>query len=158
MKNYERMIKLVTAFFGTRTDPDQISVTDEERERLEQLHPATFSEVANDDGPIVWLLIFPTTKALMNLFLEEKLTERELLEQTQPGDNFEAVYLCSAYVLPEFRKQGLTQKLTLDAIKSMQKDHAIKALFYWPFSEEGKRLAQTVAAELALPLLERNSD
>jgi predicted GNAT family acetyltransferase len=90
----------------------------------------------------------------MNLFLEGKLTERELLEQTQPGDNFEAIYLCSAYVLPEFRKQGLTQKLTLDAIKSMQNDHAIKALFYWPFSEEGKQLAQTVASQLMLPLYE----
>lgn len=153
--NYERMIKLVTEFFGTRTDPDQISVNDEERERLEALHPDTLVEVANEDGPILWLLTFPTTTALMNQFLQEKLTERELLMQTQPGANFEAIYLCSAYVLPEFRNQGITRQTTLETIQKMQAQFPIKALFYWPFSSEGKQLAQNLAKELNLPLHER---
>lgn len=155
MKNYERMIKLVTEFFGTRTDPDQISVTDTEREHLQQIHPATMTEVANEEGPILWLLIIPTTAAIMNDFLAEKITEKQLLEQTKPGISYDAIYLCSIYVLPEFRKQGLAKKTAIDAVNQVRENQPIKALFYWPFSEEGKEAAMAISKELGLPLYER---
>jgi len=155
MDNYQRMLDLVVNFFGTRNDLDQISVTDEEREHLEKIHPATMTEVANDDGPILWLLILPTTTVLMEQFISGALTEKQLLDQTPVGIAYDAIYLCSVYVLPEFRKQGLAKKTTLEAVNKIRADFAIKSLFYWPFSNEGKDLALSISKELNLPLHER---
>src|SRR5437660_1649858 len=98
--NFTRMIELVTTVFDTRNDPDQISVTPDERERLQQIHPATMSELASEDGPIVWILVIPTTRVIMEQFLKGKISEKELLQKTDPGDTYNAVYLCSASVLP----------------------------------------------------------
>jgi len=149
------MIALVTEFFGTRNDPDQISVNEEERERLEAIHPDTMSEYANEDGPVVWILMIPTTHDTMQRFLNGDISERQLLMETKPGDTFHAIYLCSAYVLPEFRRKGLAKKVAMEAIANMRKDHPIKALYYWPFSEDGKASALALAKELQLPLFEK---
>jgi ribosomal protein S18 acetylase RimI-like enzyme len=154
-KNFDRMLDLVNTFFDTRNDPDQISVTEVEREKLGEIHSATLSEQANDDGPIVWILIIPTTKDVMERFLSAAISERQLLEQTQPEDDYQSIYLCSASVLPEFRKKGLAKTLTINAIRSVRAEHNITSLFYWPFSEEGRALAHSIANELGLDLLER---
>lgn len=153
--NYERMIQLVTEFFDTKNDPDQISVTEEERDKLYKIHPATLSELANEDGPMVWILIIPTTQAIMERFIKGEISEKKLLEETQPGATYEAIYLCSVFILPEYRHKGLAKKVGMEAISSIRKDHPIKSLFYWPFSNEGKALAGYAAKELGLSLFER---
>ena len=155
--NFNRMIQLVTEFFDTRNDPDQISVTPEEREKLESIHPATLSELANDDGPMVWILLIPTSAATMDRFIKGTITEKQLLEETQPGAAYDAIYLCSASVLPEYRQKGLAKKVTIDAINNIRKDHPIKSLFYWPFSDWGKTLALSVSGTIGLPLFEKKS-
>ena len=45
----------------------------------------------------------------MREFLAGRISERKLLEMTGPGGTYDALYLCSALVLPEFRKQGLAR-------------------------------------------------
>ena len=149
------MMKLVTEFFDVKHDPEQISMNDEEREKLTTLHPATLSEMANEDGPIVWILLVPTTQTIMHQFLKGEISEKQLLANTPTGISYDAIYLCSASVLQEFRKKGLGKKVTVDAISSIRKDHPIKYLFYWPFSEEGKVLAASVARDTGLILYER---
>lgn len=156
--NFERMIELVTSAFDMRNDPDQISVTPAERAKLEALHPATLSELANDDGPIVWILLVPTTQALMHRFIAGAISEKQLLEQTHPGDALDTIYLCSASVLPEFQHKGLAKKVALDAIHRIQAHHPVNALFYWPFSEGGKATALSLARTLGLPLFEKPAD
>lgn len=150
------MIELVTGFFDTRNDPDQISVTEEEREKLQKLHPATMSEYANEDGPVVWILLIPTTHTIMERFIKGVITEKQLLEETQPGGVYDVIYLCSAFTLPEFRHKGLAKKVGMEAINSIRKDHPVKSLLYWPFSDEGRVLAQMVAKETGLPLFEKH--
>ena len=93
----------------------------------------------------------------MEDFLAEQINERELLEKTPVGGSYEAVYLCSALVLPEFRGKGLARSLAVDAVRSIRRDHPVKTLFYWPFSVEGERLARSIARELNLPLRQRSS-
>ncbi len=153
--NFNRMIQLVTEFFDTRNDPDQISVTPEEREKLESIHPATLSELANDDGPMVWILLIPTSTSIMDRFINGTITEKQLLEETQPGVAYDTIYLCSASVLPEYRQKGLAKKVAIEAINSIRKDHTIKSLFYWPFSSEGRGLAKSISREVDLPLFEK---
>lgn len=148
-------MEVVNSTFDTRSDPDQISVTAEERAHLEALHPATLSELADADGPLVWILLVPTTRTLMDLFLQGTISERELLMRTQPGGAFDVIYLCSASVLPEVRGKGLARKVCLDVIERIRNDYAITALLCWPFSAEGRALALSVAKVTGLPLHER---
>lgn len=153
--NLERMIRLAEEFFGTRNDPTQISVNEEVMARLQQIHPATLSEERDEQGPIAWMLVIPTTHELMEQFIAKAINEQELLAKTLPGCTYDAIYLCSALVLPEHRGGGIAKKLVGRAIESIRKEHPIKYLFYWGFSVEGEKLATNVAREFGLPLYSR---
>ncbi|MCW3121657.1 MAG: GCN5-related N-acetyltransferase (GNAT)-like protein [Flavipsychrobacter sp.] len=155
MSNYERMIQLVTEVFDVKNDPDQLDVDQQVIERLHTIHPATLSEKDYGEGPVAWILVIPTTTRIMEQFVAREITEQELYNLTQPGEKFEAVYLCSATVLPEYRNKGLALQMTLEAIKAIQEQHGIKALFVWPFSKEGDSLAEKAATLTGLTLLKR---
>ena len=156
--NLQRMIKLAEEFFETKNDPDQISVTEEIVKKLHELHPNTMSEKKNENGPIAWVLVIPTTDQLMEEFISKAINEKELLDQTPRGIKYDALYLCSALVLPEERGKGLAKDLLIGAVRSIQKQHPIKTLFYWSFSPEGKGLATSIAKALHTPLRERMTD
>ena len=154
-ENLRRMLELVEEVFNSKNDSDQIDVDENVTEKLFKLHPASLSSVENDDGPVVWVLIFPTTQDLMKKFIDKKITEKELFEQTSDGIDYNCIYLCSALVLPEYRNKGMATKLTVEAIEKIRKDHKIKNLFVWVFSNAGRSVAQNVAARTGLPLLYR---
>ena len=155
--NFDRMIKLAEKFFETKKDPSQISINEETMKQLREIHPNTLTEKKNKDGPIAWVTVFPTTKNLMKQFITKKINERELLDLTPRKREYDAIYLCSALVLPEYRGKGLAKSLTVKAIKSIMKQHAINFLFFWAFSDEGKKLAASVAEEINLPLYKRKA-
>jgi predicted GNAT family acetyltransferase len=155
LSNLERMIQLAEDVFAIRTDPNQLSVDDKVMKRLRQIHPATMSEYDDGKGPVAWILVFPTTLDLMNKFIEHEISEKELFELTPLQTKYEALYLCSALVLEEYRGKGIAKKLTIRAVESIRKDHPIKALFVWPFSKEGESLAEGLATLIGLPLKKR---
>ncbi len=153
--NFERMISLVDEVFATRRDPDQISMNEAQREKLARLHPATLTQEADENGPVAWILVFPTTRELMDKFVAGTISERKLLDETPMGVAYTALYLCSALVLPEYRGKGLAKRLTLDAVRSIQRTYPIEVLFFWAFTREGDLLARSVAHDVGLPLRER---
>ena len=154
-ENLERMIKLAGEFFETKNDPTQISINAKSMSRLKRLHPATMTERRTKKGPIAWMLVIPTTTKIMKEFISKKIDEQELLDDTPVRAKYDALYLCSALVLPEHRGKGYARRLTIKAIRSIQKDHPIKHLFYWGFSNAGKKLAESAAEECDLPLSRR---
>ena len=154
--NLTRMIQLAEQFFEVKNDPAQLAVTAEVIERLRLLHPRTLNEATDHNGPIAWVLVIPTTKFVMREFLDGKISERDLLEKTLPGTRYDALYLCSAIVLPEYRGRGIAKRLTMEAVESIRMDHPITALFYWSFSAEGEKLAASVAAACGAQLFRRN--
>lgn len=149
--NLERMIQLAEDVFAVKNDPNQLDVDQNAIERLQKMHPSTLSEHDDGNGPVAWILMFPTTLELMNQFLENKISEKELFEQTPLNIKYEALYLCSALVLEEYRKKGLAKQLTLNAIEQIRKDHPIKAIFVWPFTPEGDATATKIADIVGLP-------
>ncbi len=153
--HFTRMIQLVNSFFNVKNDPEQLDVNEKVIERLREIHPATMSEYVEGDGPVVWILLIPTTYDVMERFIKGTISEKQLYEETRPGQVYEAIYLCSASVLEEYRRKGLAGKVALEAIQKIRKDHPIKALYYWPFSDEGKTLATFLSKTLGLPLYER---
>jgi GNAT superfamily N-acetyltransferase len=146
------MIKLAEEFFGARNDPAQISVDQKVMAKLRKIHPGTMVEKRTGRGPVAWILVIPTTSELMRQFIKKKINERELLKINPLRIHYDAVYLCSALVLPEYRGKGLAKRLMCKAVTSIRKQHPIEALFYWAFSVAGKRLAVSVAKECNLPL------
>lgn len=153
--NRARMIKLSEEFFDMKNDPAQLSVDEDTMKRLLEINPSTLSEKTDENGPIAWMLIIPTTKKVMDDFLTRKITEKEILDRTPLGEKYDTIYLCSALVLPEYRGRGLAKQMVLHAIQSILNQHPIQSLFVWSFSTEGKSLANWVANELNLPLFER---
>ncbi len=150
--NFKLMMELIDQTFATRNDPGQIQVTQAQMKKLHAIHPATLSEFANEDGPLIWVLLIPTTHVVMNEFREGKISETELLKKTKPNQPYDCIYLCSATTLREARGKGETKKLCLKAISEICKDHSIKTLFVWPFTKEGEKLASVIARECNMDL------
>jgi len=155
LSNFERMIQLSDEVFSSRTDPDQLNVNENVMEQLQLIHPDTISEYDDGNGPVCWILCIPTTLDLMTQFINQKISEKELYELTPLNAKYEAIYLCSALLLEEFRGKGIAQNLTVKAIESIKTDHSIKALFFWAFSKEGEKLANKVSGLMGLPLYKR---
>ena len=155
LSNFERMIQLAEDVFAVKSDPDQLDVDQEVLERLQRIHPATVSEQDDGNGPVAWVLLIPTTFELMNRFLNHEISEKELFTLTPEDSVYEALYLCSALVLEEYRRKGIAKQLSLNAIANIRKDHPIKALFVWTFSKEGDLGAETIARLSSLPLYKR---
>jgi GNAT superfamily N-acetyltransferase len=148
----QRMIGLAESFFDTKNDPAQLSITQEVIDRLRRIHPRSMTEVGDEEGPYVWIIVIPTTTATMEEFLRGAIDEEALLGRTLPGTACDALYLCSALVLPEFRGRGLALRAVCDAVQAIRKDHPLRTLYYWAFSEEGRRLAAAVGRETGLPV------
>jgi GNAT superfamily N-acetyltransferase len=138
-----------------RTDPEQLNVDQDIIERLKKIHPATVSEFSDENGPVAWLLVIPTTTDLMNRFISREINENELFEMTIPGEKYEALYLCSALVLEEYRRKGIIKRLALKAIEDIRKEHPLKALFVWSFTKEGDLASEAVAELVGLKLYKR---
>jgi GNAT superfamily N-acetyltransferase len=152
LSNFERMIQLADDVFATKDDPNQLDIHEGVLEHLQRIHPATVSEYDDGHGPVAWILLIPTTLELMHQFLAGTISEKTLYETTPLDTPYQALYVCSAMVLEEYRRKGIAKQLTLDAIASIRKDHNLKALFAWTFSAEGSALAEAIAQATSLPL------
>jgi hypothetical protein len=153
--NLERMLQLAEEVFAAKNDPGQLDVDENVLERLRKIHPSSVSEYDDGKGPVAWILLIPTTTELMKLFLEDRITEKELFEQTPLDVAYEALYLCSGLVLEEYRRKGIAKRLTLAALSEIWKDHPVKALFAWPFTKEGEAGGDEIARLTGLPLFKK---
>jgi GNAT superfamily N-acetyltransferase len=153
--NFERMLQLADEVFAVKNDPDQLDINQEVLEKLTKIHPATVSQYDDGKGPVAWILLIPTTLDLMNQFLHIKISEKQLFDQTPLDTKYEALYLCSALVLEEYRRKGIAKQLILQAIENIRKDHPLKALFVWAFSKEGDLGAEALSRYTKLPLYKR---
>ena len=150
--NFERMVQLAEEVFDSKSDPEQLEVNEEVLNHLCQIHPASVQEFDDGNGPVVWVLLFPTTNELMEDFLKNKISEKQLFELTPLDILYDAIYLCSAMVLEEYRRKGIAQKLTKNAIEDIRKSHPITSLFVWPFTKEGSSLAEKISTSIGLRL------
>jgi len=152
LSNFERMIQLAEEVFDSKSDPEQLEVNEEVLEHLCKIHPASVQEFDDGNGPVVWVLLFPTTNELMEDFLINKISEKQLFDLTPLDIQYDAIYLCSAMVLEEYRRKGIAQQLTKNAIEEITKSHPITSLFVWPFTKEGSLLAEKISTSVGLQL------
>jgi hypothetical protein len=155
LSNFDRMIQLAEDVFAYKSDPNQLDVDEDVMKKLLRIHPSTVSEFDDGNGPVAWVLLIPTTLDLMHRFLEHKISEKELFDLTPENSIYDALYLCSALVLEEYRRKGIAKQLSLTAIENIRNQHPIKALFVWAFSSEGDLSSETIARLASLPLYKR---
>ena len=153
--NFERMLQLADDAFASRQDPSQLQIDEAVLEHLRRIHPATVSEHRDANGPVAWLLLIPTTSALMTQFLDNKISERQLFDLTPLDTKYDALYLCSAMVLEEYRRKGIMKELALRDVNAIRRDHPIQSLFVWTFSPEGQLASEFLARVVSLPLYQR---
>ncbi len=91
----------------------------------------------------------------MTQFVEHHISEQELLDRTPIGESYDALYLLSAFTVPNHRAKGFAKELFAEAIEGVREIYPIRTLFYWPFSAEGERLINQVATAAHLPLRAR---
>ena len=117
--NLERMLALVQQVFDSKNDPEQLDVNEIVMERLRIIHPSSISEYDDGNGPVVWVLLIPTTEEIMKRFLSNEINEQAILDLTPINVNYQAIYLCSVLVLPEHRQKGLAKNLCLASIENI---------------------------------------
>jgi ribosomal protein S18 acetylase RimI-like enzyme len=134
-------------FFGTLNDPEQIPITMESHDKLEAMNPDSMLYKRDAEGHVVaWTVSIPTTSALMKKFLSGEINERQLFDQTKVGDDYDALYLCSIIVPPEYRGRGYAKELGAEAIKRFSQTKAVDNIFAWPYSKEGGQLLEFAKA------------
>ena len=72
---------------------------------------------------------------------------------TPIGASYDAIYLCSALVLEEFRRKGIAKQLALKAIEDIRKDYPVKALFVWTFTRKDISLLNLLPGLLHCPCI-----
>jgi len=153
--NFERMLELAEEVFASKNDPNQLDVNEEVMEQLQRIHPESIAEYDNGHGPICWIIQIPTTRQLMEQFLANEISEKQLFELTPLNVPYQSVYLCSGMVLQEFRRKGIAKKLAFDALSKIRESHPIEALFVWAFTQDGDIASESLAKLSGLPLFKK---
>ncbi|MDO8661233.1 MAG: hypothetical protein Q7K43_05050 [Candidatus Woesearchaeota archaeon] len=149
--------KISEDYFGTKKDPEQFPVCSESKEWM-FTHQQCLNIMKSKGVPVGYSLMFPATTKLMNDFCDKEITEAELFESIKKfKQKPDALYLCASIVEEKFRKQGLATTGFVKLIKNMVSQiKYCPVLFYWEYSEEGKKLAEKVAKITCLQLRARD--
>ena len=114
--------KLAEDYFGMDDDPSQMKATDESRKWV-MSKGKFYNNIIRDGKDIIgFTFMLPTTTNLMNLFIENKITESELFENIKNlgiEEKPEAIYLCSAFIKPEYRRKGYVTNAYVKAINKI---------------------------------------
>ncbi len=153
--NLERMLQLADEVFATKNDLNQLDVNEEVMEHLQRIHPGSIAEYDDGHGPVCWIIQIPTTRTLMEQFLADEISEKQLFKLTPLDVPYQAVYLCSGMVLEEYRRKGIAKKLAFDALSKIRESHPIEALFVWAFTKDGDVASNALAKLSRLPLFKK---
>jgi len=152
-KILEKMLDTAEKFFGSENDPEQMPITKESFDKLQKLHPQTLIYKTENGQPVSWIVTLPTSNNLAEQFLAGEINEKQLLELSQPQAVYEALYLCVAFTLPEYRRRGYITEMFQEALRTIPHEPNVK-LFAWAFSPEGgqliAKLSQMLGQEIFL--------
>ena len=151
----EKTLAIAEQFFGSQEHPDYIPITKESAQKFERLNPNFMVYKLKDGEPISWILVLPTSLNLMNQFIKGDINERQLLDLTQPETKYEALYLCSAFTVPEYRRHGYVLEMFKEAIEKISHTENF-TLFAWPVTQEGKELSIKLESILGHKILLRS--
>ncbi|HXK36492.1 MAG TPA: hypothetical protein VJ553_02830 [Candidatus Paceibacterota bacterium] len=143
-------MEIAERIFGTRQDPDQIPINRKSLRKLMTLSPEAIQHKLDERGePIAWVVVVPTTKELMEEFLQGRLTERQLFDRTEPRNEYDALYFSSAITVPEHRRRGIAIELFQRAVERIPHPSDV-AIFAWPTTDDGRAMAKALAGRFGI--------
>jgi GNAT superfamily N-acetyltransferase len=144
-KYSEEVDRTAVEFFDLLNDDSQIDA--DERTFRYSLEIGGITIIALEDDVLLgWCFAFPTNTDLMKRFVNNEITEYELFWSTEKDENYDAIYLCAIYVFEKHRSRGIGKMLTDACLQPLLKDSV--TVFYEPYSEEGKRLGESVLKDV----------
>ncbi len=151
----DKILNSAEKFFHTKNDSNQVQETYEAILKLQKLHPKSLIYKIDSRGNFIGsVTIIPTSKNLMNLFLNGAITEGELLKKSKPRKKYGAIYLLDAVILPKHRKKQHATKMFIKSINSIPRYKNFE-IFYWPFSKAGERLSKKIADHFGVKIKKR---
>lgn len=152
----QKTLEITEQFYGTASHPEQIPIIKDSFDKLMSLHPEAIKLKADENGePLSWVVVIPTGKDLMEKFLKNEITEKELFDRAVEEKKFEALYLCSAFTIPEYRGKGYAKELLKEAINEFAPTDTIP-LYGWIYSKEGEKLVKVLGQELGRKIKTKN--
>jgi hypothetical protein len=148
------ILRIAKREFETDTDKDQIQPQGAYKDPIWKRNPNALNIIKEGKKFVGYTYLIPTSKELMNRFLKRGITERELRDITiKQNPDVEAIYLCAAYIEPEYRNNGLAKKAAIKSIRAISKGMKNKPyLFFWGYSKEGEKSAKGIANEIKFQL------
>lgn len=150
-KIFDKMREIAEKFFKTANDPNQIPIGEESLRKFQKLHPKTIIYRTENNEPISWVVVLPTSNELADKFLRGEINEWELLDMTRPQRQYEALYFCAAFTIPEYRKKGFIIEMLKEAIDTIPHIKDVR-IFTWPYSQEGRLLIEKLERVLDIKI------
>ena len=148
--------ELAERFFNMASKPDEIPASEENKKFILEKIPDCDNVIKSDGKIIEFTFVVPCNKSIMNRFLSNDLTEKELFEEVKLKinyDNFDTIYLCSSFIEKGYRGRGLAVKGRIMSIKTRIGNRKINPiLFSWPQTKEGEKSVRRTASVLGLEL------
>lgn len=151
--------KLAEDFFGTQKDSEQIQVNQENMDWIFKNTKDCLNVVRDGEEIIGFSLIIPSNHKILDDFVSNKINEREMFERTKNLNIYrdvDALYLASAFIKEKYRGKGFSQQAQTKVIQKVSRMIGKKpVLYFWGYSEKGKKSCLAVAKTLGLNIKER---
>ena len=150
-----RTMAIAEEFFGTAQDPRQIPINLESYKKLVALWRGAFSYELDEAGePVSWIVVVPTQRKLAGEFMAGMITEKQLFERTETAEKYDALYLCSAFTVPDQRGKRLAHNLMCKAIEQAPL-LPNPLLFAWPTTMQGEKMVKSMEGTIGRPIARR---
>lgn len=145
-KDFLKMNEVALKEFGI-PDENMVSPNLENDLMVQGLENNNFICYKENEIPIAWSLVLPTSKEIKGRFLNGEINEKKLFEISTKNPSFESLYLFVVVVLPEHRQKGLAKELMNYQINYFKDKYNINDFFAWIFSTEGDKLVKSLERE-----------
>jgi len=142
-KDIEKMNRIALELFGPGGD-SMVEPNLENAEKLISLEKNNLICFKENNQPISWALVLPTSREKAERFLKKEITELELFNRSVEKPLFESLYLFSVVTLPDYRKRGLSSRLVKYQIEYFRNKYKIKDFYAWALNPEGKSLIESL--------------
>lgn len=151
--------KLAEEYFNMDDDSEQIPATIGNVKWINKNIPDCVNAIKFKGRMIGFTFIILCNKKIMHAFLNKEINEKDLflkIKKEVNYENFDSIYLCSAFVKPEFRKRGLALQAFVKSIRKIIAKRKIRpVLFFWAYTKKGEKLAKKIAKVTKLELINR---
>ncbi|MBN2517506.1 MAG: hypothetical protein JXB14_01535 [Candidatus Altiarchaeota archaeon] len=114
--------RIAEGYFKTANDPEQAHITVKRARWLWRDCPECINIIKSDNMVVGSTLVLPCTTELMELFISKKINEEQLFDSIQKTVDYgsmQAIYLCSAVLIPGFRRKGLASQGLERSVRKM---------------------------------------